>query len=154
MEVRDADAALEAGRATARREGVGHARAIPAAVSLIRGAFIAESLRPGSAIEGLELTLTRCSRYDVRDVPAYQPSTWTLIEFEASASVDRALADVLADALLEPGWYANWNSDAESTVVYPGRIFRYPRFDRAGRDVAAAYGREKGVPESQLDWGD
>jgi len=29
----------------------------------------------------------------------------------------------LADSLLSPGWYANWNSDTEATVVFHGRPF-------------------------------
>jgi hypothetical protein len=122
-------------------------------MDVIRGAFIAESLRPGTVLEGHGLVLTRCSRYEVRDVPAYQPPQWTLIEFQAPESAGGSLAAALAAALLEPGWYANWNSDTESTVVFPGRVFRYPRFDQAGRDAAAAFGRAKGVPEPQLDWG-
>jgi hypothetical protein len=58
----------------------------------------------------------------------------------------------LADTLLSPGWYANWNSDIEATVVFPGKIFRYPHGDQAGRGQAQAHGRSVGVPEAQLDW--
>jgi hypothetical protein len=61
---------------------------------------------------------------------------------------------ILADSLLSPGWYANWNSDAEATVVFPGKIFRYPHGDQAGRAEAQAHGRSVGVPEPQLDWTD
>jgi len=74
-----------------------------------------------------------------------------LIEFEAPASSSDALASELAGSLLSPGWYANWSSDTEATVVFPGKIFRYPRGDKAGREEAEAYGRSVGVPESQLD---
>ena len=64
------------------------------------------------------------------------------------------LASELAGRLLSPGWYANWNSDTEATVVFPGKIFRYPRGDQAGREEAQAHGRSVGVPEPQLDWTD
>jgi hypothetical protein len=60
----------------------------------------------------------------------------------------------LAGSLLSPGWYANWNSDTEATVVFPGKIFRYPHGDQAGREEAKAHGRSVGVPEPQLDWTD
>jgi hypothetical protein len=123
-------------------------------VGVIRGAFIAESLRVGTVLDGHGMVLTRCSRYEVRNVPAYQAPVWTLVEFEAPESADAPLADALAGTLLQPGWYANWNSETQSTVVYPGRIFRYPRFDRAGREEAAEHGRALGVPEPQLDWGE
>jgi hypothetical protein len=77
-----------------------------------------------------------------------------LIEFEAPASSSDELASELADSLLSPGWYANWNSDTEATVVFPGKIFRYLRGDPAGREEAEAHGRSVGVPEPQLDWTD
>jgi hypothetical protein len=77
-----------------------------------------------------------------------------LIEFEAPASSSDALAGELADSLLSRGWYANWNSDTEATVVFPGKIFRYPRGDQAGREEALAHCRSVGVPEPQLDWTD
>jgi hypothetical protein len=58
-----------------------------------------------------------------------------------------ALASDLADILLAPGWYANWDSDTEVTVVFPGQIFRYPRGERAGREAAQEHGRRCGAPE-------
>lgn len=121
---------------------------------LIRGAILAESLRPGTGFDGRGMRITRCSRYEVGGTADYQPPVWTLIEFEAPAESAAALAGDLADCLLSPGWYANWNSDAEATVVFPGRIFRYPHGDAAGRQAAQEHGRRCGVPEPQLDWTD
>jgi hypothetical protein len=74
--------------------------------------------------------------------------------FVNMTSVERLLASELADSLLSPGWYANWNSGTEATVVFPGKVFRYPRGDQAGRAEAQAHGRSVGVPEAQLDWTD
>ena len=126
----------------------------PETRAVIRGAILAESLKPGTGFDGHGMRITRCARYEVTGAADYQPPIWTLIEFEAPASVGGALAGELADSLLSPGWYANWNSDAEATVVFPGRIFRYPRGDQAGRQEAQAHGRSVGVPEPQLDWTD
>ena len=126
----------------------------PETGAVIRGAILAESLKPGTGFDGRGMRITRCSRYEITGAADYQPPIWTLIEFEAPASVSGALAGELADSLLSPGWYANWNSDAEATVVFPGRIFRYPRGDQAGRQEAQAHGRSVGVPEPQLDWTD
>jgi hypothetical protein len=120
----------------------------------IRGAILAESLKPGTAFDGHGMRIIRCARYEVSGGADYQPLIWTLIEFEAPANSSDALASELADSLLSPGWYANWNSDTEATVVFPGKIFRYPRGDRAGRERAQAHGRTAGVPEPQLDWTD
>lgn len=38
--------------------------------------------------------------------------------------------------------------------LFPGKVFRYPRGDQAGRAEAQAHGRSVGVPEPQLDWTD
>jgi len=122
--------------------------------AVIRGAILAESLKPGTGFDGQGMRITRCSRYAVAGAADYQPPIWTLIEFEAPASSGDALARELADSLLSPGWYANWNSAVEATVVFPGRVFRYPRGDQAGRAEAQAHGRSVGVPEPQLDWTD
>lgn len=121
---------------------------------VIRGGILAESLRAGTALAGHRMHILQLSRYEVTDPAQYQPRIWTLIEFEAAASAGEALAADLAESLLAPGWYANWNSDTEATVVYPGKIFRYPRGDADGRRAAQEHGRSVGVPEPQLDWTD
>jgi hypothetical protein len=121
---------------------------------VIRGGFLAESLRPGTGFEDGGMRITRCSRFQVGSAADYQPAVWTLIEFEAPAENADALAGEFAGRLLSPGWYVNWNSDTEATVVFPGRVFRYPRGDAAGRREAAEHGRRCGVPEPQLDWAD
>lgn len=122
--------------------------------AVIRGGILAESLNPGTGFDGHGMRIVRCARFEVTGAASYQPPVWTLIEFEAPASSSDALASELANRLLSPGWYANWISDAEATAVFPGKIFRYPRGDRAGREEAEAHGRSVGVPEAQLDWTD
>jgi hypothetical protein len=109
---------------------------------------------PGTGFHGHGMRIIRCARFEVTGGADCQPPIWTLIEFEAPASSSDALASELADSLLSPGWYANWNSDTEATVVFPSKIFRYPRGDQAGREEALAHGRSVGVPERQLDWTD
>ena len=121
---------------------------------VIRGTILAESIQPGSSFEGHGMRIISWSRYEVIGTAEYQPPVWTAIEFNAPLGSSDALAADLSDALLLPGWYANWNSDAEATVVFPGKIFRYPRGDQAGREEARAHGRSVGVPEPQLDWTD
>ena len=122
--------------------------------AVIRGAILAESLSPGTGFDGHGMRVIRCARYEVTGTAEYQPPIWTLIEFEAPESSSDALASELADSLLSPGWYANWNSDTVATVVFPCKIFRYPRGNQAGREEAQAHGRSVGVPEPQLDWTD
>jgi hypothetical protein len=119
---------------------------------VITGTIIAESLRPGSGLAGIPLAVREIRRYPVRDVPDYQPGVWTAIEFGAADSAAEPLALSLAAILAEPGWYVNYSSASETFIVYRDKVFRHPRGDPAGRAEAAAYGRQHGVPEGQLDW--
>ena len=121
---------------------------------VLRGGIICESLKPGTVLEGYDLRITRWSRFGVSDATEWQPSTWTLIEFEADADTSDALAQRLCKDLDAPGWYANWNTPDESVVVFPERVFRYKRGDKAGRRKAEKYGGDCGVPKTQLDWDD
>jgi hypothetical protein len=119
---------------------------------MIEGTLIAESIRVGAEISGVRLVTRKISRAAVGDTSAGQPELWTFVEFEAEEQEAWILADALAKALDQHGWYADFRTPEETFVVYSGRIFRYPRGDSPGRAEAAAYGRSMGVPENQLDW--
>jgi hypothetical protein len=118
---------------------------------VFEGVLICESLRAGATV-GATLTVTRIERVAQRDAVPPQPAHWTLLHFRVAADDAELLADELAQALDEPGWYADLRSDTTTYVVYPGRVFRYRRGDSGGRAEAVAYGRSAGVPDSQLDW--
>ena len=119
---------------------------------MIEGTLIMESLRVGTSLESLTLTVRKISRYRAQGTTPDQPGIWTTLDFEADEAVARELAEAFAGVLDQPGWYVNFQSPTESFVVFPGRIFRYPRGDRAGRADAEAYGRQLAIPEPQLDW--
>jgi hypothetical protein len=119
---------------------------------MIKGTLIAESLRVGTTLGGVSLIVREIRRFASDNLPSYQPKVWTVIESDADDAEAGKLAGVLAEILDEPGWYANFSSPGETFVIYPGRVFRYPRGDGAGRAEARAYGRTQGVPEPQLDW--
>ena len=119
---------------------------------MIEGTLIMESLRVGTSLDNQALTVRRISKYRARGTTPAQPDIWTTLEFEADEAQAAGLAEAFAGALDEPGWYVNFQSPAEAFVVYPGRIFRYPRGDAAGRAEAQAYGRQLAIPEPQLDW--
>ena len=120
----------------------------------LRGAIICESLKPGTNLDGYEMRITKWRRYEVPEPAEWQPNIWTLIEFETPEEDSDALAQRLSKDLASPGWYANWNTATQAVVVFPDKIFRYKRGDKAGRKRAQKYGLDAGVPEPQLDWGD
>ncbi len=113
--------------------------------------MLAESLRVGTSLAGLNLTVRNISRYRVPGATSDQPGIWTALDFTADEDRADELARAFADALDQPGWYVNFESPA-SFVMFPGRIFRYPRGAAAGRAEAQAYGRQLAIPEPQLDW--
>jgi hypothetical protein len=117
------------------------------------GTLIAESLRTGTSVEGVALTMTKVARSRLGDVDAGQPLLWTFIEFEIADGDADQLAQVL-ERSLEPqgGWYCDFRNERETFVVFAARTFRYRRGDEVGRAAASDYGRSIGVPETQLDW--
>jgi hypothetical protein len=118
----------------------------------VKGTLIIESLQVGSTLRTLDLVVHEIRRFATCDGPEYQPSVWTALEFEAPDELADSLASALATRLDEPGWYANFSTLTETFVIYPRRIFHYPRHDERGRAEAQAHGRAVGVPEPQLDW--
>ncbi len=100
--------------------------------AIIHGGILAESLNPGAGFDGHGMRVIRCARFEVAGAADYQPPIWTSIEFEAPASSSDALGQRTGRQPAESGWYANWNSDTEATVVFSGKVFRYPRGDQAG----------------------
>jgi hypothetical protein len=116
------------------------------------GYVIAESIRPGAQLEGNAFTLTRIERYSVDSATLDQPSAWTMIHFEFPEDRAESVANALAAVLDTPGWYTNFDTLDDKVVIFPGRVFRYPRGDEAAQVEAEAYATTLGIPAQQLDW--
>jgi hypothetical protein len=105
---------------------------------MLHGVIVAESLRLGAVIEDVQLLVHKRVDPGVDE----QPPHWTLMSFEAAEADADRLADALSDAL-EPtgGWYADFHSDTDVTVVSSGHIFRYRRGDKNERAKVEGYAR-------------
>ena len=121
---------------------------------MLEGVLIAESLREGTSLSDLCLTIRKLSRWAITDAAAGQPKVWTIIEFAADDADPDKLAEQFAEALDAPGWYVDFHTPESKYVVFPSKIIRYARGHAAGRAEAVAYARTIGVPETQLDWGE
>ena len=119
---------------------------------VIEGTLIAESLRTGTNLENMKLTVRKISRFQAQGAAGGQPGIWTTLDFEAGEAQAEDLAQTFGGALDQPGWYVDFRSPTETFVVFPGRTFRYPRGDKAGRAEAQVHGRQLAIPEAQLDW--
>ncbi|WP_432881370.1 hypothetical protein ACQPYH_37235 [Kribbella sp. CA-245084] len=114
------------------------------------GTLIVESLKVGTELEGVPFTVRKVGRYDVGNASTDQPKVWSVVEFEVERGEE--LAGLLSQVLDSPGWYADLHDDRETFVVFPRRVFRYPRGDEAARAEAQEFGRGLAIPEPQLDW--
>lgn len=115
------------------------------------GYVIAESIRVGARLEGFPLTLVSIERDAVQGATSGQPSSWTMIHFAFPDHEAQRLADALA-GVLDGAWYANFDADGHTFVIFPRRVMRYQRGDPAARDEAEAHARALGIPDAQLDW--
>ncbi|MFE7271840.1 hypothetical protein [Streptomyces sp. NPDC057623] len=122
---------------------------------MLEGVLITESLRGGAEVTGIPLHITKITRIDVTTTAPDQPQRWTLLDFAAEEDHAEPLAEQMAGALAPTGgWYVNYNTTTEAFVIFPGKVFRYPRGQAEGRHAAQAHGRSIGIPEPQLDWQD
>lgn len=123
---------------------------------MIKGTIILDSLREDASLSGFQFVVREIGRgrpkLSPQQVAAGIPSVWSVMEFELGEEKAEELAKSLSNALDPIGWYANFSSQTETFIVYPGRTFRYPRGDPQGRAAAQAYGRTLGIPGHQLDW--
>lgn len=121
---------------------------------MARGQLIGESLRVGASFRGVPMRLLGVTRVEppVERLDPSQPRTWTFIGFEIDDDDAGPLADVLCE-VLEPGpWYASYSTAEEIWVVFAGARVHYRHGDGAARSAARELGRQRGVPEPQLDW--
>src|ERR1035441_4833497 len=118
---------------------------------MIEGTLIAESLRTGTSLENMKLTVRTISRFQAQGTTGDQPGIWTTLGFEADEAQAEDLAQTFAGALDQPGWYVDFRSPTETFVVFPDQTFRYPRGDDTGRTKAQAHGRQLAIPQAQLD---
>ncbi|GAA1531386.1 hypothetical protein [Kribbella lupini] len=118
------------------------------------GVIILESLRTGAVLDEVPLTVRKLQRVAVTGASAAQPALWTIMDFAVEDQHAEALAEKLQEVLDKPGWYADFHNADEIFVVFPGKVFRYPRGDQAARAEAQAHGRTLAIPEPQLDWVD
>ena len=121
------------------------------------GTLIAESLRSGASLRGVRLVVGEITRVAPRDLSAEQraagvPTLWTLLRFDVDDADAESLARALAESMHGFGWYADFHTDAETFVVFAGRVFRYATGDARGRAAAEVYARAHGVPDAQIDW--
>jgi len=116
---------------------------------MFKGLLLQESLTQLDVLNRFRVTKTET--WNIQNPADYQPSVWTAISFE----VEENQADLLVKALsesLKPRWFIDASTDTTVYVIFPGKVFKYPKGDGAQRELARQYGISLDIPERQLDW--
>ncbi|CAG0926414.1 hypothetical protein TFLX_00067 [Thermoflexales bacterium] len=117
---------------------------------MLHGLLLLESLTQLEVLQ--RLRITRTETWNVAHAAEYQPKVWTAISFEVDDDQADALAEELSRTLKSPGWYIDARLNDKVYVIFPQRVFKYCKGDRAGQLEAQAYARAIGIPASQIDW--
>ena len=117
---------------------------------MFTGVIIRESLRDPAVVNQLKITHEEVENID--NAAEGQSSTWHLLSVEVESEKIVEVTDAISKALKKGKWYVDFSSDTEKVVVFPERVFRYPRGNAERRQQAVQYGRSLAIPESQLEW--
>jgi hypothetical protein len=71
-------------------------------IVMLEGTLIGESLRVGTTLADLNLTVRKISRYRAGGTAPDQPGIWTTLDFEADESGARELTEVFAAVFTSP----------------------------------------------------
>lgn len=113
---------------------------------MLQGTILKESLSDELVLDLVDMVHVEMWRVENR--ADFQPMYWTAISFESESPL---FLDRLSKGLKEK-WYVDLTDGEDKILVFKDRIIRYALGDASGREQAASYCREIGIPESQIDW--
>ncbi len=116
----------------------------------LSGVLLKESLTDDGVLDFIQIVSTEL--WEVRGAVAPQPGWWTVIRFEADTQRAEEIAQRFSKALKPTSWYIHFSTDIDTYVIFPERVFRYPKGNQAARAEATAHALSLGIPRSQLDW--
>jgi hypothetical protein len=116
----------------------------------MKGLLLEESLTDTNVLDLLHVT--KEETWQVNNAASYQPKVWTALSFETDENQSDTIAHKLSQALKTQGWYINASTETYIYVIFPGKVFKYPKGDIITRAEAARYALSIGVPANQLDW--
>jgi hypothetical protein len=118
---------------------------------MLTGLLLKESMADLGVLDRLNITQTET--WHVTNAAELQPGVWTAVSFEVSdVDADTIVAEL--SRALKPQWYIDARWAEWVFVIFPQRVFKYRRGDRAGKAAAQEHALASGIPPSQIDWGD
>ena len=116
---------------------------------MFKGLIIKESLNDLKILD--KLKITKQEDWDVDNAVDYQSNKWTAIFIEGEDKGVKETVKEISKAIKEK-WYANVSLGEIEYVIFNNMVFEYKKGDEETKQKAMKYGREMGIPESQLDW--
>lgn len=113
-------------------------KAIEPNATNFKGMIVEESLKDPRIINKLSIS----------SVEITSPSHWHIYTF----SINEGDILNLQNFIKEGPWYIHFWNSKEIIVVFKEKIFRFLRTDRTTWEQLTTYGREMGIPGSQLDF--
>jgi hypothetical protein len=117
-----------------------------------KGVIIEESLYDTSILDDLKIVDTRVEYVtDRHETPWLEK--WTLHTVTVSMCEAEQIAERLAKALdVEHigNWYADFKNDRFHYVIFPNKVFKLDRKEKADWDSMRIYALSTGLPEHQL----
>jgi len=119
---------------------------------MLKGLLLKESLKDERILSRVRITASET--WNVQNAAENQPAVWTALSFETEDDQAVAFCAELSGVLHAQGWYVDAATTTHTYVIFPGKVFCYPRGDALQRAAAQQFGRSLGIPEAQLDWGE
>jgi hypothetical protein len=117
---------------------------------MFNGLLIKESLRDKTILDRLKTT--KEETWDVKNTAEGQSPVWHVVWFEIPDEKIGEMARRLSTALEQGKWFLEVSDDSTMVVVFPGKVFTYPKGDTEGRQSATEFGRSIGIPDHQMVW--
>lgn len=119
-----------------------------------QGAIIEESLENKEVLKKLKILSTKVEPIEEAHQTPWLKQ-WTLHKIE----IDEEKADEVAqeisqsiDSSHNSSWYADYKNEKWHYIIFPHKIFKIERNDKAGYLEAKNYGLSLGIPSHQVDF--
>lgn len=116
-----------------------------------RGVIIEESLKDASVLGDVTIISTKVEAVTKGHETPWLKQ-WTLHTAIVPAARAEAIAEKISTSFDEHEWYADFKNDLVHYIIFPGKIFKVDRTQKAEYQAATDYGLTLGIPDYQLDF--
>jgi hypothetical protein len=115
-----------------------------------RGTLLKERYADEIVVKALELSKT--SDWKVKDASKELKIRWTVISFEVESADADDIAHIFVSTVRRPDWFLRLESDDGMVMIFPQKVFKFPKGDVKARTEAVEYARSIKLPELLSAW--